>query len=221
MQAGYVRSFDEMSMGVAADCAGSLDDSWSTLEVVRQEMPALSGLIADCGTQTLCVPEGGGLDFGGVAKGWAAQQAMLRLKPAGPTLVSAGGDIAVSGPMANGEPWPIDIEDPFHGGSFLETIFLEGPGVATSGKDHRNWSRAGVLQHHVIDPRSGNPAVTDVLTATVIAPTVLRAEALAKAALILGSEAGMARLNEAEGVEGLLVLESGQSLYSRNFEKYL
>ena len=73
--------------------------------------------------------------------------------------------------MLNGKPWSIGIENPFDRESNLEIIYLSFGGVATSGKDVHRWLRNGVIHHHIIDPRTCLPAETDVLTATVIAPT--------------------------------------------------
>ncbi len=181
----------------------------------------LGDLPAEASTRTLVLPPGTGLDFGGIAKGWAAQRAVERLRARGPALVDAGGDIAVSGPRVHGEPWPIGVADPFQPERHLEIIHLEAGGVATSGRDYRRWARGGIPQHHIIDPRYGRPAETDVLTATVIAPTVLEAEAMAKAILILGSRAGLAWLESLGAPAALLVLDNGERLYSRNFEAYL
>ena len=161
------------------------------------------------------------LDFGGVAKGWAAHQAMERLREVGPALVSAGGDIAISGHLSNDEAWSIDIEDPFTSNSFLETIYLESGGIATSGKDYHNWTHNGKHQHHIIDPNTGLPAETDILTATVIAPTAMQAEAMAKAVMISGSRAGISWLDGDKTLAGLLILENGLRLDSRNLRNYL
>lgn len=184
--------------------------------------PPLREIIVDPRQRTLCLPAGAGLDFGGVAKGWAAHQAAQRLSAFGPSLVSAGGDVAVSGPLLSGEPWQVGVEDPFGGSDYIEMLYLEGAGgIATSGKDHRHWTRGGLFRHHIIDPRTHQPAMTDVLAATVIAPTVMRAEALAKAALISGSAAGLALLDEHAGAEGILVLDDGSRLFTRGIEQYL
>jgi thiamine biosynthesis lipoprotein len=156
-----------------------------------------------------------------VAKGWAANQAVQRLASAGPALVSAGGDVAVSGPRLNGQPWRIGVEDPSGAEGYIEMLYIKSGGVATSGKDHRHWQRGGLFQHHIIDPRTRQPAVTDVLAATVIASTVMRAEALSKTVLISGSRLGLALLEDHADAEGMLVLEDGRMLYSPNFEKYL
>ncbi len=211
VSAGYDQTFDQLQS------AGVLSAPALTVFPV----PALGDVASDPLQRTLKLPHGARLDFGGVAKGWAAQQALLSMAACGPALFSAGGDLVVSGPRTRGEPWQIGVDDPFHPGEFMENIYLARGGVATSGKDYRHWMRGGMLQHHIIDPRSGLPAETDVLTATVVAPDAMLAEAFAKAILISGSEAGLSWLDGDERLAGLLILENGQRLYSRNMNNYL
>ena len=95
------------------------------------------------------------LDFGGIAKGWAAQKALERLSDYGPALVNAGGDIAVGDPRQNGQPWQIGISDPFNVGLDLETIGAARAGVATSGTHRRRWRR-----FRQIATRAGQRAAT-------------------------------------------------------------
>lgn len=171
--------------------------------------------------QTITLPFGTGLDFGGVAKGWAAHQAMQRLQAEGPALIDAAGDIAISGPRADGEPWKIGVADPFHSEQEIEVLCLNENGVATSGKDRRRWLRNGKLQHHIIDPLTGQPAETDLLTVTVIAPDVMQAEAAAKAAFILGSCAGLEWIESHPELAGLMILDNGEMIYSTKMEEYL
>jgi thiamine biosynthesis lipoprotein len=209
VHAGYDRSFDHF-----------LIETTSSLPDIDITVPSFNDVITKELDRTICLPEGSHLDFGGVAKGWAAGQAMERLRAFGPALVSAGGDIAVGGQLMNGDAWSIGIEDPFDSTSYLETIYLNSGGVATSGKDYRFWKQNGEFRHHIIDPFTGLPAETDILTATVIAPTVMQAEALAKAVLISGSLAGLSWLDGDDALAGFLVLENGQCLESRNFNKY-
>ena len=211
VHAGYNRTFDELPSCPAEDEACT--------ELVP--VPALQDVLADAEQHTLRLPPGTRLDFGGVAKGWAAQQAVTTLSSYGPAVFSAGGDVAISAARADGDPWEIGVEDPFHPGAFLDSVFLTGGAVATSGKDYRHWTHGGSVQHHIIDPRSGLPAETDVLTATVIAPDAILAEAFAKAILISGSEAGLAWLDNDERLAGLLVLENGMQVGSRNLAEYL
>jgi thiamine biosynthesis lipoprotein len=162
-----------------------------------------------------------GLDFGGIAKGWAAHEAMKRLQADGPALIDAAGDIAITGPQADGCPWQIGVANPFHTGEEIETLFVNGCGIATSGKDRRRWTRAGILQHHIIDPLTNQPAETDLLTVTVIAPNVMQAEAAAKAAFILGSRLGMGWIEAHPDFAALFILDNGELLYSQKMEEYL
>ncbi len=175
----------------------------------------------DAVSHTVRLPAGAHLDFGGVAKGWAASKAMKSLAAEGPALVDAGGDIAVSGPLLDGRGWQIGIVNPFSPVDDLETLTLMEGGVATSGKDYRRWMRGEAVQHHIIDPRTGLPAETDILTATVVAPSLHQAEAYAKAVLISGSQAGAALIEDRPELAGLLVLETGQLIYSRKMRNYL
>ena len=172
-------------------------------------------------TRTVTLPAGMRLDFGGVAKGWAAHQAMQRLKAYGPALVDAGGDIAISGRQQNGEPWVIGIEDPFAHGEEYDVLLLGRCGVATSGTDFRRWQQNGVWRHHIIDPRTGLPAETDLVSVSVVAPTVMQAEAATKVILISGSRDGMAWLERQPELGGILVLENGVRLYSQKIKPYL
>jgi thiamine biosynthesis lipoprotein len=218
--AGYDRSFDSLS--AIQSGVGYALKNYPLDRYAQPGNPGPCGVIVwDEPTRSLVMTEASHLDLGGVAKGWAADQAMQRLSHFGPALVNAGGDIAISGATSDGQPWPIGIDDPFQDGAHFETLKLEGCGVATSGKDYHRWLKDGLWHHHIIDPRSGLPADTDVMAATVVAPTVMEAEAAAKAAMIMGSEAGLEWLEADSGLAGILVLENGTHLYSRNMENFL
>ncbi len=174
--------------------------------------------------RSVWVPPGVRLDLGGIAKGWAAQEAMRRLSHYGPALLDAGGDIAISGPMADGSPWPIGIAEPIGvelASPALPMIALAAGGVATSGRDYRRWQQGGRWQHHIIDPRSGQPATSDVLSVTVIATSVIDAEIGAKTALILGSQAGLDWIEAQPTMAGLLINTAGHVLMSQCLRSYL
>ncbi len=208
--AGYDRPFDEMLYRSIA-LTGSMNTfASSCLEISSCE--------AD---RTITLSRGMGLDFGGVAKGWAAHQAMQRLQVEGPALVDAAGDIAISGPRADGSPWQIGVADPFHRVDEIEVIFLKSGGVATSGKDRRRWLQDGALKHHIINPIINQPAETDILTVTVIAPDVMQAEAAAKAAFIQGSGPGLEWIEAHPDFAALFILDDGQMVYSHKMEEYL
>lgn len=205
LTAGYTSSFDQMVSGAISGLPrGS----------AASPAPSLSTIRLDTANHTICLPQGMQLDFGGVAKGWAADQAVHRLEVLGPAMVDAGGDLAISGLRHGKEPWVISIEDPRASGETLGTLRLGRGGVATSGIDYRRWQQDGNWRHHIIDPRSGQPAETDVLTATVVAPNVMEAEMAAKVVLILGSQDGLAWLARRPRWAGLLVLQDGRVMGS-------
>jgi thiamine biosynthesis lipoprotein len=180
---------------------------------------SLQNIELDAEKRTVRLPAGMRLDFGGVAKGWAAHQAMRRLEAHGPALVDAGGDIAMSGGQRSGEPWKIAIENPRQAGKNIGVLHVGRAGVATSGVDYRRWKQGDRWSHHIIDPRTGRPAETDILTATIVAPNVLEAEWAAKAVLIQGSRAGMAWLAERPIYAGLIVLQNGAVLRSESLRR--
>jgi thiamine biosynthesis lipoprotein len=210
LDAGYDRPFDELPRLAAA-----------TTDPAEPASASLKDISVNETGRTIALPKGVGLDFGGVAKGWAAHQALLRLQVEGPALVDAAGDIAISGPRSDGSPWQIGVADPFHDQGEIETLFLNECGVATSGKNRRRWMRDGVLKHHIINPLTNQPAETDVLTVTVVAPNVIQAEAAAKAAFILGSNAGLEWIQGHTDFAALFILDNGQMIYSQKMEEYL
>jgi len=159
------------------------------------------------------------LDFGGFAKGWAAQECMQRLAALGPVLVNAGGDISISEAARGETEWQVGVESAFEGGEELLSVRLASRGMATSGKDKRRWRQGDEARHHIIDPRSARPAESNVLRCTVIAPDVLQAEMAAKLVLILGAEEGLAWLDDRGEISGLLIMEDGELRYSNQFEE--
>jgi thiamine biosynthesis lipoprotein len=214
-RAGYDRGFDTLELETLEERANG--------RPLAEAAPAidLRQLETEPASRSVRLPPGLRLDFGGVAKGWAAQQAMQRLSPYGPALVDAGGDIAISGLQADGSPWSIGVADPLEPEADLATLNVGRCGVATSGTDYRRWKKDGAWQHHIIDPRTGLPATSDVLSATVVAPNVVDAEVAAKTALILGSQDGLQWLEAHPAYAGILALGDGQRLFSSRIGAYL
>ena len=126
---------------------------------------------------------GTAIDLGGIAKGWLADRAVERIGEN--ALANFGGDLRARGAGPDGDGWPV--------GFGTTTVLLKGLGAATSGTGGRRW---GEGLHHLIDPRTGLPATTDLTEVSVIATTGAEAEVLAKTALLLGREAGARLLDE-------------------------
>ena len=147
------------------------------------------------GAATISRPPGLRLDLGGSAKGLAADWAASRLH--GRYVVDCGGDVRVGGTR------DVALRGTAH------TLRVTDGAVATSGIERRVWRRAdGSFAHHLLDPGTGEPAWTGLISATALAPTALEAEALAKAALLSGPR-GARRVLAACG--GILVHDDGRS----------
>ncbi len=155
-------------------------------------------------------PPGLRFDLDGVAKGWIADRAARLLATWPSVVVDADGDLAIR--VAPGKAWDVAVDDPRTPDASLAVLRLTADhrvpghwGVATSGTSIHRWNVEGRVTHHLIDPRTGLPAETDVVQATVIAGSALVAEELAKSAVIAGSVQGLALLDRAR-IQGVILL---------------
>ncbi|MFG2728099.1 FAD:protein FMN transferase [Streptomyces canus] len=144
----------------------------------------------------------GRLDPTGIVKGWAVERAARRMALAGATGVSVngGGDVQLLGVPGPERPWRVGVSDPLRPGGLAAVVSAAGAAelaVATSGTAERG--------AHIVDPRTGRSAVTDLVAVTVVAPTVTWADCWATAAFAMGSREGLAWLESLPDVEALLI----------------
>jgi len=164
------------------------------------------------------------IDLGGIAKGYAVDQAVNSLKNAGvkAALVNAGGDIYALGKKGKGG-WVTGIRHPRRRGRILARIKLVNKAIATSGDYEKYFILAGQRYSHIIDPKTGYPAKQNFpMSVTVLAEDCITADALATAVFVLGPEEGMDLINELDEVEAVIVSDSGEGLrigLSRGLEK--
>lgn len=154
-------------------------------------------LEVDAAGKQVRLAEGLSLDLGGIAKGWTAQQAAdgLIAAGAGCGLIDAGGDVVVWGQDPDQGSWGIGVAHPQGRETDIADLWLTGlTAIATSSVVKRRWIVGGLPAHHIIDPRTGLPAVSDFLQVTVLARDLTEAEQFAKCLLVLGSETGSAWL---------------------------
>jgi thiamine biosynthesis lipoprotein len=152
-----------------------------------------------------------------MGKGWTVDRAADRLQGLGPFLVNAGGDIFAYHSPPNQKGWEIDLVHPLKPEAYMARLYLHHRALATSTLAKRRWQYQGQLMHHLIDPRTGQPAQTDALSVSVVAERTVLAEIYAKVALILGTEQGLAYLQSLPDVEGLIYTAEAQILYTPGF----
>jgi thiamine biosynthesis lipoprotein len=166
-------------------------DTWQ-FRAVPARRASWVDVVFDDEQRTLLVPAGVELDLGATAKAWAADRAAARIAEATGcgTLVSLGGDVAVAGPTQSGG-WSIRIAD-----DHAADLDAPGPviaittgGLATSGVAVRRWVTDRGEAHHLIDPRTGRPAITPWRTVSVAATSCVAANTTSTAAIVLGEDA--------------------------------
>jgi FAD:protein FMN transferase len=175
-------------------------------------VPGRGGARLDSAAGTIRLERGVELDLGATAKALAADRSARAAAAASGTgvLVSLGGDVAVAGPAPDGG-WPVLVADD-HAAGLDEpgpTVAIVSGGLATSGTTVRRWRSGRVVLHHIVDPRTGRPAVTPWRTVTVAAGSCVDANVASTAAVVLGEDAPawLAR----RGVSARLVREYGEA----------
>ncbi len=152
-------------------------------------------------------------NFGAIGKGLAAREIAQMLHRNGVTdcMVEIGGDVSLLGRNPRGTEWLLQIDAPVENDSIpshmeLLRIAVTDCGIATSG-NYRNYRDYSQDQRygHTINPATGRPVKTDVLSATVIAPDAAIADGLATACMVMGSGEALAMADRLEGVEIMLV----------------
>ena len=194
VQLGYDRSFDTLP--------ASLPDT----KIHIEPGGGWRGIYLDSSKRIVKLPAGVGLDFGGIAKGMAVDTALERLRDKGidTALVNAGGDLAVIGLPPEEKQWQIAVP----GKDTCWSIPLRRGAMATSGIARRHWRQGKHQRHHLLDPRTGESAHSDLWSVTVVADHCEQVEVAAKVAFVLGSKEGAAFLRD-HRLAGLLIHTDG------------
>jgi FAD:protein FMN transferase len=161
------------------------------------------------------------LGLGGLAKGWGVDRAVERLRALGLSnfFVQAGGDLYAAG-LRGDRPWRVGIRDPRGGpDDVLGVAEVKDAAFSTTGDYERWFEVEGVRYHHVIDPRTCEPALAS-RQSTVLARTAVDAEVLTKATFILGGAAGLA-LAERSGAGAVIVDARGRIAVSRSLHGHI
>jgi thiamine biosynthesis lipoprotein len=156
------------------------------------------------------------IDVGGIGKGYAAEKAAAAMREIGATggLVAVAGDFRVFGKRADGTAWPVGIQHPRLSEKVLATLDAGDEAISTSGDYERFFIKDGVRYHHILDPRTLQPARL-CQSVTIVAPDALRADALATGVFVMGPVDGLA-LVERLGLGAVIVdAEGGISISSR------
>lgn len=153
------------------------------------------------------------LDASAIAKGYACDVIadLLKANGAENLLVDIGGECVLQGVNQQGKPWRVGItkpiDDPTNTQNEIQEI-IESTSLcmATSGNYRQFYYEGGLRRSHTIDPRTGYPAESDLLSATITSSSCMRADALATACMVLGSDSALAIIDRLPGTECYLII---------------
>ena len=173
---------------------------------------------ADGDTVTLL--DGAQLDLGGIAKGYAADVLRAQLEKEGVTsaTLDLGGDVFVMGQKTDGSDWRIAVKDPADTEGYLGVVSAADKFIVTSGVYERYFEENGVRYHHIIDPKTGSPAESGLVSVTVLCENGAWADALSTACFVLGPDGALALRDDlaeqGTDFELILVTDDGRVLYT-------
>jgi FAD:protein FMN transferase len=190
---------------------GPAIQAWSVTEQQRvpshKELEALRPLV-------LARP-GMRVDVGGIGKGFAADRAVAVMQRVGATagVVALSGDIKTFGRMPDGHPFAFGIQHPRKEEALLARLDLQDEAISTAGDYERFFERAGIRYHHILDPKTLQPA-RGCQSVTIVATEGTIADGLDTGIFVMGPEEGMALIERLPGVEGVIVDSEGRVLVS-------
>lgn len=169
---------------------------------------------------TVTLLDGAQLDLGGIAKGYAADLLRAQLEKEGVTsaTLDLGGDVFVMGRKTDGSDWRIAVKDPADTESYLGVVSAADKFIVTSGVYERYFEENGVRYHHILDPKTGCPAESGLVSVTVLCENGAWADALSTACFVLGPDGALALrddlADQGTDFELILATDDGRVLYT-------
>ena len=191
----------------------------------------LDSLLSCVGTEhvhfdgsTVTLDAGTRLDFGGIAKGYAAQCCtdLLKVKGVEAAILSLGGNVQTIGSKPDGSAWVVGIADPSDPSKAIAVLTFEGSkALVTSGAYQRYFEENGVIYHHILDPQTGLPAGSGLLSVTVLAEDGTLADGLSTALFVMGLEEGTRFWRESNDFEAVFFTSEGKILATEGAAPFL
>lgn len=169
---------------------------------------------------TVEVSDGAKLDLGGIAKGYLSSRIMDIYKEHGVKsgIVSLGGNVQALGAKPDGSKWNIAIQDPADLSAYIGSVRLCDSAVVTSGGYQRFFEDDGKVYHHIIDPATGYPAHSGVISVTVISADGTLADGLSTALYVMGLDKGGEYWRSHDGFEAIFVTEDNSIYITQGLE---
>lgn len=165
----------------------------------------------DAATGVVTLPEGMEIDLGSVAKGYAGQLAAQMLRNSGveSALLNLGGNVQTVGTKPGGFPWQIGIKDP-QGEDAMMVLSVEDQAVVTSGGYERYFEQDGQTYWHIMDPSTGHPADSGLISVTIVGDEGVVCDGLSTALFVMGLEKAADLWAQSGDFEAVFVTASGE-----------
>jgi FAD:protein FMN transferase len=157
------------------------------------------------------------VDLGGITKGYAGDAVIKIYKKYGikSATVNLGGNVVVLGSKPDGSPWKIAVQNPRgENGSYIGVLRVVNKAIVTSGDYERYFEKDGVRYHHILDPKTGRPANSGLISVTIVTDKSIEADAMAKI-FVLGLDKGMEVIKRSKGYEAIFIT-SDKKVYITN-----
>lgn len=142
---------------------------------------------------TATIPADVKVDLGGIAKGFTSDRVMTLFAENGVKsgIISLGGNVQALGTKPDGSLWRVGIQDPADKNNIIATLEIADKAVITSGGYQRYFEQDGITYHHIIDPRTGQPADSGLSSVTIVSDDGTLADGLSTALFIMGKDAAL------------------------------
>ena len=154
--------------------------------------------------------EGTEMDFGAITKGELGNRLVRMLRESGvqSALLNLGGNVIALGKKPDGSPWRVAIADP-DGNGYAGILQVEDASVVTSGGYERNFTENGVIYHHILDPATGFPAESGLLSVTIVGADGLLCDAMSTACFVMGLDGSIEQWRAYRDFEAIFLTDKG------------
>lgn len=196
-------------------------------DAITAALPLVSyqNLSLDTSAQTACLTNpDSAIDLGGIAKGFIADRLKEYLISEGVTsaIIDLGGNILTVGHKPDKSSFTIGIKEPFsETGAISCGVSVTDKSVVTSGTYQRYFSVDDVFYHHILNPKTGYPADTDLNSVSIISDSSVDGDALSTTCMLLGLEKGLALIESLPNTEAIFITKNNAPHYTSGMEHYL
>jgi len=162
------------------------------------------------------------LDVGGIAKGFAADEVrdIFHKHKVKSALIDLGGNIFALGSKDDGTPWRVGIQNPFESrGDFIGILNVKDKSIVTSGNYERYFMKDGQRFHHIIDPKTGYPSQSKIISATIISDNSIDGDGLSTGVYILGIHKALKIIEAIKGIDAIFITEDKRVYTTSGIDK--